>query len=394
MFCPECGKKNQDGAQFCEFCGAKIAEESKVVLPKTPKKPLSKKTKIIIVVVVALVIILGGGGIILSNNYTPSKVAEDYFVALMNDDTNKLYDYIDVPDSEFTSKKIFNEVIDTKENDDLVNYQVVSEEKSADGLSAQVKISYTLEGRQTPLNEIIYLVKDKKNKMLIFDNWKISQGSSLVEEDYEITTFKGASLKLEGVEVSEKYKEESDSTRYDTYVIPAIFKGEYDVTVTLENGLTTESTIDVSGYGSSINTLKLSDKNEKALEEAAKDYVGKLYKAAIEGKNFNDIKGDFNYDGADLSDLEDAYESFARSIKNNELKEYTLTDLSVDRLSVDADGCLEITVDVEYKYTVKDYFSEENILKSDDDTAYLTFDYADGFKLVDFTSLATYFSRF
>lgn len=394
MFCPECGKKNQDGAQFCEFCGAKIAEESKVVLPKTPKKPLSKKTKIIIVVVVALVIILGGGGIILSNNYTPSKVAEDYFVALMNDDTNKLYDYIDVPDSEFTSKKIFNEVIDTKENDDLVNYQVVSEEKSADGLSAQVKISYTLEGRQTPLNEIIYLVKDKKNKMLIFDNWKISQGSSLVEEDYEITTFKGASLKLEGVEVSEKYKEERDSTRYDTYVIPAIFKGEYDVTVTLENGLTTESTIDVSGYGSSINTLKLSDKNEKALEEAAKDYVGKLYKAAIEGKNFNDIKGDFNYDGADLSDLEDAYESFARSIKNNELKEYTLTDLSVDRLSVDADGCLEITVDVEYKYTVKDYFSEENISKSDDDTAYLTFDYADGFKLVDFTSLATYFSRF
>ena len=32
MFCPKCGKKNKGEAQFCEFCGTKIAEESKVIL--------------------------------------------------------------------------------------------------------------------------------------------------------------------------------------------------------------------------------------------------------------------------------------------------------------------------------------------------------------------------
>lgn len=393
MFCPKCGKKNKEEAQFCEFCGEKIVEESKVVLPSKPKKPLSKKNKIIIVVVVALVLILGGGGIILSDNYTPSKVAEGYFVALMNDDTNKLYDYIDIPNNEFTSKEIFNKVVDNDDKD-LVNYQVVGEQVSNDGLSAQVKISYTLEGRQTPLEKTIYLVKDKKNKMLIFDNWKISEGSSLLEEDYEITVFKGSTLKLEGVEVSSKYKKDSDTAKYDTYVIPALFKGDYNAQLTLENGLTTEAKIDVSGYSSTINTFELSDKDEKSLENSIKDNVAKLYKSAIDSKSFGDIKKDFEYKDSDLSDLEDAYDSFAKSIKNNELKSYEITDLDIDRLSITEDGYLYVTVSLEYKYSVKDYFSEDIVSKSDDDTAYLTFDYDNGFKLVDMTSLATYFSRF
>lgn len=393
MFCPKCGKKNKEEAQFCEFCGEKIVEESKVVLPSKQKKPLSKKNKIIIVVVVALVLILGGGGIILSDNYTPSKVAEGYFVALMNDDTNKLYDYIDIPNNEFTSKEIFNKVVDNDDKD-LVNYQVVGEQVSNDGLSAQVKISYTLEGRQTPLEKTIYLVKDKKNKMLIFDNWKISEGSSLLEEDYEITVFKGSTLKLEGVEVSSKYKKDSDTAKYDTYVIPALFKGDYNAQLTLENGLTTEAKIDVSGYSSTINTFELSDKDEKSLENSIKDNVAKLYKSAIDSKSFGDIKKDFEYKDSDLSDLEDAYDSFAKSIKNNELKSYEITDLDIDRLSITEDGYLYVTVSLEYKYSVKDYFSEDIVSKSDDDTAYLTFDYDNGFKLVDMTSLATYFSRF
>ena len=393
MFCPKCGKKNKEEAQFCEFCGEKIVEESKVILPSKPKKPLSKKNKIIIVVVVAVVLIIGGGGIILSDNYTPSKVAEGYFVALMNDDTNKLYDYIDIPNNEFTSKEIFNKVVDNDDKD-LVNYQVVGEQVSNDGLSAQVKISYTLEGRQTPLEKTIYLVKDKKNKMLIFDNWKISEGSSLLEEDYEITVFKGSTLKLEGVEVSSKYKKDSDTAKYDTYVIPALFKGNYNAQLTLENGLTTEAKIDVSGYSSTINTFELSDKDEKSLENSIKDNVAKLYKSAIDSKSFGDIKKDFEYKDSDLSDLEDVYDSFAKSIKNNELKSYEITDLDIDRLSITEDGYLYVTVSLEYKYSVKDYFSEDIVSKSDDDTAYLTFDYDNGFKLVDMTSLATYFSRF
>lgn len=393
MFCPECGKKNAEEAKFCEFCGAKIAEDSKIILTQKPRKPMKKSTKIIIIVVTLLVVVLGGGGIILSNNFKPSKIATEYFEALMNNDTDKIYDYIDIPDSEFTTKEIFKKVVET-EDTDVVNYQVVSEEKSSDGLSAQVTFSYTVEGRQTPLTETIYLVKDKKNKFLIFDNWKISDGSSLVETDYQITVFKDSTLKLEGIKVDEKYKDDSESSRYDTYVIPALFKGDYDAQITLKNGLTMESKIDVSGYSSTINTFELSDKNEKSLEEAITDNINKIYKSAIDKKAFNDIKNDFNYKDADLSDLEDAYNSLSKSVTNNELMSYELTDVEIERLSINDDGNLYVTASLEYKYSVKEYFSEDVVSNSDDDTAYLTFDYNDGFKLVDFTSLATYFSRF
>lgn len=393
MFCPECGKKNENGAQFCEHCGAKIAEESKVVLPKTPRKPMKKKTIVIISIVSALVVILVVGGIVLSSNFKPSKIAVNYFVALMNNDTDKIYDYINVPDSEFTTKKIFTEVVDTKKVD-LLNYKIISEEKSTDGLSSQVKISYTLEGDREPLTTTIYLVKDKKNKLLIFDNWKISDGSSLVEEDYDITVYKGATVKLEGVEVPEKYKEESISQRYDTYVIPAIFKGEYDAEVTLKNGLKTKSVLDTTGYDSSLTDFELSENEEKELTSSIKDYVSKLYKAALEGKSFDDIKKDYEYKGSDLDELEKAYKSFASSIKNSGLTKYSLKDVEISRYSINTEGYLYVTVNTEYDYTVKSYFSDETVDNDDEDTAYLTFDYSDGFKLVDMTGLATYFSRY
>ena len=155
-----------------------------------------------------------------------------------------------------------------------------------------------------------------------------------------------------------------------------------------------KSKVEVDNYGTNINKLELSEKDEKDLEKAIQENVNKLYKSAIEQKAFNDIKGDFEYKGSDLSDLEDAYESFARSIKNNELTAYDVTDVEVDRLSVTEDGFIYVTVSLDYKYSAKEYFSEGTVSDTDTDIAYLTFDYSDGFKLVDMTSLATYFSRF
>lgn len=392
MFCPECGKKNEEGATFCESCGAKI-EETKVIKPKAPKKKMAKKNKIIITVVVILAVVLIGGGLILSNNYKPSKVALNYFKALMNNDTDKLYDYSNITKNEFTTKKIFKEVTDSKKTN-VLNYSVTDEQISSDGLSAQVKISYTTEGNSSALSKTIYLVKDKKNKMLIFDNWKISEGSSLVTENYEITTFKDATLKLEGVTVNKSYKKSSSSKKYDTYVIPQLFKGSYDAEVTLKNGLTLESEIDVSSYSSTIDTIKLSDKDEKALETSIKKVVNDLYTSAIAQKAFSDIKGNYEYTGGSLTKLESAYNSFTNYIKSSGLTEYSVTDVEVQRLSMTDDGYIYVNVDIDYKYTAKAYFSEETVSKTDDDTAYLTFDYNDGFKLVNVSSLATYFSRY
>ena len=395
MFCPECGKKNAEEAKFCEFCGAKIVSEEKVILPKKSKVKISKKNKIIIIVAIILVLVLGIGGFVLSNNFKPSKVAVEYFLATSNGDTDGIYDFINIPENEFTTKEVFEKVNDDLEKDiDLVNYQVVSEDISSDGLSAQVKISYTVKGRQTPSTETIYLVKDSKNKFLIFPNWKISEGSSLVREDYEIKTYKDSTLKLEGITVDKKYLKDDDKSTYDIYVIPAIFKGDYDVDITLKNGLVAKGKLDVNNYSSSLDNFEIEDKKEDELENSIKDVLSKLYESAINKKSFDDIKADFEYDGADLTDLEDAYDNFALLIGNGALREYNLKDIEVEKISITEDSYLSVTVKTSYDYAAKAYLSDDNVNKSDDDTVYLTFDYNEGFKLVDMSSLTTSFSRF
>lgn len=396
MFCPECGKKNLSEAKFCEHCGAKIVDDTKVIKEKKPKKdkkPMSKKNKIIISIIIVLCVTLTIVGLILSNNYKPSKVALEYFTALMENDTDKLYDYISVPENEFTTKEMFKKVNDDNDDDDdLLNYKVTSEKISNDGLTAEVEISYTKEDDKTTSTKTIYLVKDKKNKLLIFDNWKISNQSSMINEDYTITTIKDATLKLEGVTVDKKYKENS-SYNYDTYVIPALFKGTYDVTISLKNGLTTKTTINVNNsYSSNINDLELSDEDEDNLENTIKDNINTLYKAAIEKKTFDDVKTSFEYDDADLSDLESSYNSFSNSI--NGLIEYNVDEVEIEDISINSDGYLYVQTKISYKYTAEKYIQDETVSKEDNDIAYLTFDYADGFKLVDMLGLTTYFSRY
>ena len=396
MFCPECGKKNLSEAKFCEHCGAKIVDDTKVIKEKKPKKdkkPMSKKNKIIISIIIVLCVTLTIVGLILSNNYKPSKVALEYFTALMENDTDKLYDYISVPENEFTTKEMFKKVNDDNDDDDdLLNYKVTSEKISNDGLTAEVEISYTKEDDKTTSTKTIYLVKDKKNKLLIFDNWKISNQSSMINEDYTITTIKDATLKLEGVTVDKKYKENS-SYNYDTYVIPALFKGTYDVTISLKNGLTTKTTINVNNsYSANINDLELSDEDEDNLENTIKDNINALYKAAIEKKTFDDVKTSFEYDDADLSDLESSYNSFSNSI--NGLIEYNVDEVEIEDISINSDGYLYVQTKISYKYTAEKYIQDETVSKEDNDIAYLTFDYADGFKLVDMLGLTTYFSRY
>ncbi len=396
MFCPECGKKNLSEAKFCEHCGAKIVDDTKVIKEKKPKKdkkPMSKKNKIIISIIIVLCVTLTIVGLILSNNYKPSKVALEYFTALMENDTDKLYDYISVPENEFTTKEMFKKVNDDNDDDDdLLNYKVTSEKISNDGLTAEVEISYTKEDDKTTSTKTIYLVKDKKNKLLIFDNWKISNQSSMINEDYTITTIKDATLKLEGITVDEKYKENS-SYNYDTYVIPALFKGTYDVTISLKNGLTTKTTINVNNsYSANINDLELSDEDEDNLENTIKDNINTLYKAAIEKKTFDDVKTSFEYDDADLSDLESSYNSFSNSI--NGLIEYNVDEVEIEDISINSDGYLYVQTKISYKYTAEKYIQDETVSKEDNDIAYLTFDYADGFKLVDMLGLTTYFSRY
>lgn len=395
MFCPKCGKKNKKSAEFCEFCGEKIEEDTKTktkVTKTKPTKEIDKKTKNIIIIIIALLVVLVGGYLILENNYKPSKVAEDYFNALMNNDTDKLYDYLGVTKGEFTTKKIFKEVYEGEKNK-IINQTITSENITADGLNATVTIKYNVEGSSSAKTKTINLAKDKSNKMLIFDNWKISENSSLYIKDYTISVHKGSKVKLEGVTVPSKYKTKT-TDNYDTYKIPAIFKGTYDVTITLKNGLDLTSELNVNSYSTTLSNIELAKDKQSDLEKTIKENIETLYKNAIEGKEFSDFKKDFEYTNSDLDKLESAYSSFASSIKSSSLTEFTVKKVEVKNLSINSDNNLYVKANIEYSYKAKKSSSEETVSKTSDNTVYLTYDYSENFKLVNISSLKTYFSRY
>lgn len=386
MFCGECGKKNEKGAKFCEECGAKLQNDVKGEI-----KDFGSKNKKLIILICALVVVIFGIYNFLIGKYGPEAVAKDYFLAVMNADADSIYDYLDIKEGKFTSKKIFKKVFNVQK-EDLVNYSVSSFEKSSDGLTATAHINYTLKGKSSSESTDINLVHDKKNKFLIFENWKISDRFMETVNDFEINVPKDSIVTIEGVKLDKKYK--TDGTKEtDLYKIPEMFKGKYDVIVTLKNGLTLEDDVNVTSYGSaSLNNLKLSSSDEKKLEKKLPDVIGKLYQDAIDKKSFEDVKKDYEYDGSDLSKLESSYSYFMKAISAGGLKTFKVKKVNINNVKYD-DGIIKVTADVDFDYTssYKILDKEKESSGNNSDIMYFDFDYSKDFKLVNISSMAKLF---
>ena len=386
MFCGECGTKNERGAKFCEECGSKLQNDVKGEI-----KNFGSNNKKLIILICSLVVVIFGIYKFLIGKYGPEAVAKDYFLAVMNADADSIYDYLDIKEGKFTSKKIFKKVFNVQK-EDLVNYSVSSFEKSPDGLTATAHINYTLKGKSSSETADINLVHDKKNKFLIFENWKISDRFMETVNDFEITVPKDSTVTIEGVKLNKKYK--TDGTKgTDLYKIPEMFKGKYDVIVTLKNGLTLEDDVNVTGYGSaSLNNLKLSSGDEKKLEKKLPDVIEKLYQDAIDKKSFEDVKKDYEYDGSDLSKLENSYNYFMKAISAGGLKTFKVKKVKINNVKYD-DGIIKVTADVDFDYTAsyKILDKEKQSNGNNSDIMYFDFDYRKDFKLVNILSMAKLF---
>ena len=386
MFCGECGKKNEKGSKFCEECGSKLQNDVNGEI-----KNFGSKNKKLIILICALVVAIFGIYKFLIGKYGPEAIAKDYFLAVMNADADSIYDYLDIKEGEFTSKKIFKKVFNVQK-EELVNYSVSSFEKSSDGLTATTHINYTLKGKSSSDTAVVNLVHDKKNKFLIFENWKISDKFMETVNDFEITVPKDSTVNVEGVKLDKKYKTKS-SKNNDSYKIPEMFKGKYNVIVTLKNGLTLEDDVNVTGYRSAnLNNLKLSSVDEKKLEKKLPEIIEKLYQDAIDKKSFEDIKKDYEYDGSDLSKLENSYSYFMKAISAGGLKRFKVKKAKINSVNYN-DGIVKVTADVDFDYTAsyKILDKEKESSGNNSDIMYFDFDYSKDFKLVNISSMAKLF---
>mgnify|MGYP002624838811 CR=1 FL=1 len=398
MFCEECGTKNEKDAAFCEKCGHKlktVKTTTKVVKKET--KPMSKKQKTTIGIVAVVAVILIGVYMFIGSTLKPEKIALKYFKAYANKDANALVSTISLEESDFVSKKLLKESLKDEDKISLANYSAEKEEKN-DNLSTSVTIKYVEKGSSKEKTKTVRLTKNKKKKWLFFDNWTVDS-SELIAKDYTITVPVGSTLKIDGVEVKDKYKKDSYSSYYDYYSIPSILKGSYTVTAELKSGIKLSGDLKVNGsYGSfSANSLKLEEKTEEKLTKDITDKLNKLYESAIEDKSYDDVKSVFDEDYQD--DFEYTYNQLKENALSsyNKLKEFKLTDVNIKSISLD-DEEVSLTVQIKYDYKVEYESgdeSKEHSKKGKMDTIYVTYklekkDYV----MSELRSLVSYFSHY
>lgn len=414
MFCAECGTKNKSDAQFCESCGHKLENEKPKKTVKTKsqatknatKKEISKKNKIILAIGTIIVVALAIVYFILNNMTKPTTIAEKFFNATMSYDAEAMYEYLDVKESEFTTKEVFKKIIDSSKDEDdvptVVNYTVGKSIPATDKLSTTVTITYMLKNSDKSNTLDVKLIKDKNKKWLIFDNWKVNVSGFDIVDDYEIKVMKGSKVKVEGVEVSSKYlnKKESDGS-FDVYTMPAMFETTYNIVVTLPIGVDIEDKMRVSegnSYTYSLSLDNLTDEVKTKIQDSVKSSLQTLYDGAKDKKSFDDIKASFEYKDADLSELKEEYEKLTNNISSSiTLTSITFSDVKLSRVNINSEGNLYVSTKVSYSYSLTYQSGEETKTNDSKDTdyVYLTFDYADDtFKLIDVSSLNTYFSKY
>lgn len=417
MYCEECGAKVEKGATFCGECGAQIKNQPQKdasstknsggeIKPSKPRKPMDKKTKIIIGVAVVVIAVLFASYLFLSNKYSAKTVAKNYIDAVVSNDTDKIYQYLDIDgDKTFVSKKAFKEI--TKDNKSKIkNYTIGEIDYNSGKLSASVKIHYTVEGSTTEKTDYIYLTKEKDKKLLFFDNWTIGDDvETMVVKDYQITVPKDSKVVLSGIKVDKKYldKKESDKN-LDVYNIPQVFANTTTLKTTLKNGMEIEEEIRPSSYSSKhtveFSESSLSKKGKETLQNQAKQSLTAVYNGLVAKKSFDDIKSNFEYKNGKLDDLKASYTETLEDLNSNStvLKQIEFTSVNLRSAELE-DGRISIDVKAYYKYKVeyKDYFSEEMKTKDSNSYMYVTLEYVyenGKYQLVDVDDLETYFSRY
>lgn len=412
MYCGECGTKNKKGAKFCENCGADLKEEvtegqkeeikkESSNKPKTerrePKKSLTKKQKILIGVIAAVLVVIIVGYNQLKSATSPKKIVEEYFQAYIKNDTSKMSNYYDFSSNgEFTSKKMFEKYISSKnkksELTGVKNYQISNIEYTNGGLTAKADISYvTASGSNTTT---ITLNKSSQKKYLLFDNWSVTFSDTDTVKDYTISVPKDSTVTIEGVKIGDSYRdkeESSSSNTYDYYVIPAMFKMDYKAIVKVPMGFELERTLNVRSYKStsiSLSDRDLSEKQKETIVEQAKKDLNLLYTSAISKEEYSKISKNFD---TDSEKMENVYKTLSSNVGGSSyrkaLEKFEVTELKLSRISTSSDGLLQIYFRIDYKYKVAE--GEE---KTSYDNAYFYYTGKNNsLKLTNASSLPYYF---
>lgn len=414
MFCPECGKPNPDGSNFCQFCGEHFNEsvdsspcqnesqpndsyqpndfgENPVsngsdLIVNIPKADFSKivstiKTKKNIVIpVLSVVVLLIAFFSIGASVTSPKNVAKKYFEAMTKSDYETMYNYVAAPKGDFVNKAAYVKYIENQFSETGNSFEGIKnfdiyEYENINNVQSYFDYDYNEDEQHSTFTRIfivecvddvtgysstyqIELVKQTGKSFLFFDKYKVALGNSVCQ-NLSLKVPNGFSVSVDDIALSNPT---TDENNLDVYVIATIFNGQHKVKV--QSSITEPYEMDMYFSGNDsvesfdFSDFSLNDAALKSLEDKAVADLKRMYDCAVKAAPFSNLSILSTEEYAD--DLHDNYEYLCdhvtgyyegTGLKSISFSEYSIkNDEGKKKHSLFNDKGLAVSFSLEYGY--------------------------------------------
>lgn len=375
MFCPNCGMENEDDAKFCEHCGTELERvtvrldqqkgkqepgRDKPDRGRSDRKPRDYKEKIkgwtglqIVVlaelVCLALVIVILFGAAAVRN--TPEAVAKRYLQAYSEENWSKVYDMTAYSHGKFLQKTRFIQAMRSSEIPKIMKFKIKKGKKADINTQKNFTVEYTSKDAESDTLEL-NLKKQKGNALL--GTWKVTSDGQ-VAKDFCINIPAGASAAVDGIALTDSEKGKSKADGMDSYYV-TLFTGNHRLQEAAPWFELYETDFyAVQGKDFTAADLKLTEEGKNAVQAKMQEALERVYKAAIEKKDFSEVSDVFLKEYKDACKKE--YSSLVEGMHDDEtntLNQVTFTDFNCELYNDSAYPGMpsaKLTFAYEIKYT-------------------------------------------
>jgi len=334
--------------------------------------------------------------------YGPKNTVKEYMDALMANNYDVIYNYIDTgEDSTFVNKDKHTELLKNNEsiNGYLNDYEIEDVIYSKDNKTAMVKVKaiYFKEKVKYENNLTIELSRDKERKYYIFNTWSIKDNSGIgidVIDNYTIIVPEDSKVYFDGIELGSKYMEVDNNELVDTYSLPKVFSKNTELKVILLNGTEIIKNVVPSffydKYYVSIDDDDLGD-DKVLISDTIVEYLMFIMNSAFKGNDFAKLNSIIS-DTEDVVEFNNLYNNFLDNLDLEESKfsNFDITNLVVQ--NIDFNHSYYYVVDIRIDYTWKCSLNNIFTNKSDFGFYTVTLKYEGGeYKLIKIDTLPNVF---
>ena len=227
----------------------------------------------------------------------PEAVAERYCKAYVKEDWKKTGHLSDLPKNGYATQDEYTTYMKKNAVTGVEDYQIKETKENR-----QIKIesggkqrAFTVEYKtetQGKNKETVVLQKQKRQRLLLFANWKVSS-DKMIANDFNLYIPAGSTAWIDGTKLTKNDKIKDDSDGLDQYKI-SLFEGDHKIRIDVPWFKTYKSEFKASDKGSTtISKMKVSQSGKKKLDKKMKEILSSYIKAAKEEKSFSQISGLF-----------------------------------------------------------------------------------------------------